>query len=299
MTETKPQPVFLSYCLEDRGNPRLREILRQLNDRHGARFWMWQDELVPGDSLIDAISGQIKRAASVLIIVSRDSVSSRFARVEWDIAQAREAMRMLPTVVALRLDNVEIPGPLAHLNVFDAEGDLERLVPQLAEALSLVKRRRLAEFDITALQDGGTILTVSAEVGARLVERYRDNPEALATMDRREFEELVAEIFDRFSFKVELTARTRDGGRDVIAISHDPVAVKYLIECKRPDPGGYVGVAPVRELLGVKTDEQATKAILATTARFSSDAKLLFERNSWILEGRDYGGVVDWLESVP
>ena len=47
-----------------------------------------------------------------------------------------------------------------------------------------------------------------------------------------------------------------------------------------------------------KTDEQATKAVLATTARFSSDAKLLLERNSWVLEGRDYGGVVDWLESV-
>ena len=154
--------------------------------------------MVPGDSVIDAISGQIYRAASVLIIVSRDSATSRFGRVEWGIALAREAMRMLPTVVALRLDNVEIPGPLAHLNVFDAEGDLEDLVAQLAEALSLVEHHRLAEFDITALQDGGTILTVSADVGARLVERYRDNPEALTIMDRREFEELVAEIFNRF-----------------------------------------------------------------------------------------------------
>ena len=298
MTKTKPRPVFISYSRKDRGNPRLREILRQLTDRHGARFWMWEDELVPGDSVIDAISGQIDRAASVLIIVFRDSATSRFGRVEWGIAQAREAMRMLPTVVALRLDNVEIPGPLAHLNVLDAEGDLEDLVAQLAEALSLVEHHRLAEFDITALQDGGTILTVSADVGAQLVERYRDNLEALTTMDRREFEELVAEIFNRFGFTVELTARTRDGGRDVIAIRHNLVAVKYLIECKRPDPGGYVGVAPVRELLGVKTDEQATKAVLATTARFSSDAKLLFERNSWVLEGRDYGGVVDWLESV-
>ena len=299
MTETEPRAVFLSYSYKDRGNPRLREIVRQLTDRHGARFLMWEDELVPGDSVIDAISSRIERAASVLIVVSRDSVTSRFGRVEWGIAQGIEAMRMSPTVVALRFDNVGIPEPLAHLNVYDAEGDLEDLVAQLAEALSLVKHHRLAEFDITTLQDGGTILTVSADVGARLVERYRDNPEALITMDRLEFEELVAEIFDRFSFDVELTARTRDGGRDVIAIRHDPVAVKYLIECKRPDPGGYVGVAPVRELLGVKTDEQATKAVLATTARFSSDAKLLFERNSWVLEGRDYGGVVDWLESVP
>ena len=298
MTETEPRAVFLSYSHQDRGNPRLREIVRQLTDRHGTQFLMWEDELVLGESVIDAISSRIERAASVLIIVSRDSVTSRFRRVEWGIAQAKEATRMLPTVAALRLDNVDIPEPLAHLDVVDAEGDLEDVVAQLAEALSLVKHHRLAEFDVTTLQAGGTILTVSADVGARLVERYRDNPEALITMDRRKFEELVAEIFDRFGFTVELTARTRDGGRDVIAIRHDPVAVKYLIECTRPDPGGYVGVAPVRELLGVTTDERATKAVLATTARFSSDAKLLFERNEWILEGRDYGGVVNWLESA-
>ena len=55
--------------------------------------------------------------------------------------------------------------------------------------------------------------------------------------------------------------------------------MKYLIECKRPNHGNLIGVRPVRELLGVKYDEKATKAILATTTSFTPDAKLYFERN--------------------
>ena len=197
MTEKEPRRVFLSYSYKDRQNPRLREILDQLTDRHGAQFWLWEDELLPGDSMITAVSDQINRATSVLIVVSRDSVTSGFGGVEWRIAQARAEARMLPTVVALRLDDVKTPELLAHLNIFDAQSNLEDLVPRWL--------KRCPSWSTTGWRvrrhgtsNGGTILTVSADVGARLVERYRHNPETLTTMDRREFEELVAEIFDRF-----------------------------------------------------------------------------------------------------
>lgn len=92
--------------------------------------------------------------------------------------------------------------------------------------------------------------------------------------------------------------RTRDGGRDVIAIKHHEVAIRYLIECKRPDPGGYVGVRPVRELYGVKQDEAATKAVLATTAYFSPDALLFFDRHPWEMEPRDFGGVKECSRTI-
>ena len=78
-------------------------------------------------------------------------------------------------------------------------------------------------------------------------------------MNRRGFEELVAELFGGFGYEVELTKQTRDGGRDIVAIKRGEVQVKYLIECKRPDPGGHVGVGPARELLGVLTDEKAQR----------------------------------------
>ena len=105
-----------------------------------------------------------------------------------------------------------------------------------------------------------------------------------------------AELFGGFGYEVELTKQTRDGGRDVIAVKRAEVQVKYLIECKRPDPGGYVGVRPVRELLGVRQDEGATKAILATTAYFSKDAKLLFERHPWVLEPKEFDDLKEWIK---
>jgi HJR/Mrr/RecB family endonuclease len=146
--------------------------------------------------------------------------------------------------------------------------------------------------------DSETIRTVGA-VNERLIRYFQLHPEELRTIDRRLFEELVAELWRGFGFDVELTAQTRDGGKDIIAVSSKLVSVKYLIECKRPNPGATIGVAPVRELYGVKTMERASKAILATTVKFSADAKALFEKHRWELEGKDYDGIRTWLDDYP
>ena len=114
-------------------------------------------------------------------------------------------------------------------------------------------------------------------------------------MDRRLFEELVAEIFRGFGCEIEMTKQTRDGGKDIIAIKRDEVESKYLIECKRPDPGGYVNVRAVRELYGVKTSEKATKGIIVTTAYLSPDAKSFIQENRWELEGKEYEDIKQWL----
>jgi HJR/Mrr/RecB family endonuclease len=94
---------------------------------------------------------------------------------------------------------------------------------------------------------------------------------------------------------VELTKRTHDGGQDVIAIRRKEVNVKFVIECRRPEPGRPVRVSAVRELLGVKTDSQASKAILATTTYFTSNASAFFERHHWELEPRDFDDVRAWI----
>lgn len=152
-----------------------------------------------------------------------------------------------------------------------------------------------ATFDLDARLDGATIVEVGGQVGAELLRYFSQHPEEMRVMDRRLFEELVAEIFRRFNYEVEVTKRTRDGGRDVIAIKHSEVRVKYLIECKRPDPGGRIGIGTVRELYGVKTDERATLGVLVTTGRITRDALAFVERHQWELDARDYDGVLAWL----
>ena len=164
------------------------------------------------------------------------------------------------------------------------------------DAILVAKPEIEVQFDLERKIDGKTIIECSGLIGQEFVEFFHKYPDELKIMDRRRFEELVAELFGGFGYEVELTKQTRDGGRDIIAVKREEVQVKYLIECKRPDPGGYVGVRPVRELLGVRQDEEATKAILATTAYFSKDAKLLFERHPWILELKEYDDLKKWID---
>lgn len=140
------------------------------------------------------------------------------------------------------------------------------------------------------------IIKISSKVNDKLVDHLSKNPKELKTIDRRLFEELIAELFDGFGFDVELTQKTRDGGVDIIAIKNDQVKMKYLIECKRPDPDNPVGIKPVRELFGVKNDNKATKAILATTTYFSKEALMFFEKNKWELEPKDFSGILEWIE---
>lgn len=152
------------------------------------------------------------------------------------------------------------------------------------------------KFDLEKPEKGKSIVVVSDLVGKKLIVYYHQKPDDLKSIDRRKFEELVAELFQGFGYDVELTQQTRDGGKDIIAVRRKLISEKYLIECKRPDEGGYVGVSPVRELLGVKSIESATKAILVTTAHFSKDAQILFEKKQWELEGKDYNGLWEWIE---
>ena len=139
------------------------------------------------------------------------------------------------------------------------------------------------------------IIEVTDSVSVKLMKYIQANPTELLRMDRRRFEELIAQIWSGFGFTVELTQRTRDGGVDVIAIRKEHVNERFLIECKRPDPGKPVGIAPVRALFGVLVDQRATRGILATTAHFSKDATIFFEDHKWQLEGKDFGGIQDWI----
>jgi hypothetical protein len=102
-------------------------------------------------------------------------------------------------------------------------------------------------------------------VSERLAAAVGKDPKMLHTLDSRAFEELMADVVKSFGYKTELTARTRDGGRDIIAIGdHNDVRSRLLIECKRYAPSNPVGVELVRSLYGVKVHEQATKALMAS-----------------------------------
>ena len=151
-----------------------------------------------------------------------------------------------------------------------------------------------AEFD----EEQNGIITIANVVSEQLIREIAKHPTILQTIERRRFEELIAELFNGFGYDVELTGRTRDGGKDIIAVKNvDSINLRYLIECKRPDPGNPVTVSTVRELLGVRTDDPATKALLVTTTDFTKDAKSLIDRHRWHLEGKIYNDIILWINN--
>ncbi|MFF7988716.1 restriction endonuclease [Kitasatospora xanthocidica] len=101
----------------------------------------------------------------------------------------------------------------------------------------------------------------------RMSKRVREL-QLLVAMDPVEFEQLVARLMAAMGMKVELTARSRDGGVDVRGIDTDPFrGGNVIVQVKR-----YRDTVPpsaVRDLYGtLRADPAATKAVLVTTSRF-------------------------------
>ena len=133
---------------------------------------------------------------------------------------------------------------------------------------------------------------------------------SIPTSDWRIFEEIVAEIYNGFGYEVVLTKKTKDGGKDVIALQRNEEGInkKIFIECKHWKDT--IDVKPVRELLGVGVVEDGlTGVILATTSTFTEDAKefkdkidatnLQVIRNDIItkldFDLKDYNDILNWI----
>lgn len=134
---------------------------------------------------------------------------------------------------------------------------------------------------------------------SELIIAANNDPAILYDLDPRKFEELIAHIFSLHGFSVQLTKQTRDGGRDIIAIRSDlGIRSKYIIECKRYAPNNLVSVELVRALYGVQMQEGANKAILATTSRFTQDARSFATAKNtteWSMDLKDFEGIRQWV----
>lgn len=133
-------------------------------------------------------------------------------------------------------------------------------------------------------------------VNRRLVERVAGAPWSISDLTPRQFEELIAEIFERTGLDVHLTKRTRDGGYDILAVGRElDIPVRYIVECKRYAPKRKVSLDIVQRLLGVKIATQANKAILVTTSSFTADAQRFADSHYWDLALRDGETVLQWI----
>lgn len=154
-----------------------------------------------------------------------------------------------------------------------------------------------AEFDIGASIRGRTIVELRPIITDQIISELAQQPKRLFELEPREFEFLIARVFEGYGFEVAITPCSRDSGRDIIAIRNDPVKQRYLIECKRYATENRVGLSIVQRLHGVVQGEDATMGLLATTSSFTDPAFEFLNRPNvrYRIDGRDFEGVHRWL----
>jgi Restriction endonuclease/NB-ARC domain len=118
-----------------------------------------------------------------------------------------------------------------------------------------------------------------SSVKDELITRLCENPELMYQLRPRELEELVADLYSRQGFDVELTQATHDGGVDMYVASYGPFGrATTLVDVKRNRPDRPVGVDVLRQLYGVVESKRATAGVLVTTSFFSPQAQT-FQRS--------------------
>ena len=142
------------------------------------------------------------------------------------------------------------------------------------------------------------IITASEKRWGNIFKYLTKNPQDLFSLNPRRFEELVAELLFRNGMEVELTERSKDGGRDILAwTTTDMGRQLYLVECKRYNEKNPVGVGIVRALYGIIEAEKATGGIIVTTSKFTKGAinfARTFEHRLWL---NDYNRLLKWIRT--
>lgn len=149
--------------------------------------------------------------------------------------------------------------------------------------------------------DNGQIVKVLALPWFEIFRELERNPDRAFEFvdDPIKFEEFLAATYDLLGAEVELTPRSNDKGRDVIATFRDPVGIRVLDQAKAYSPGHKVKANDVRALQGVLSREpNASKAVITTTSEFAPGVYKEFGGVSNRLELRDRHTLLDFLQKA-
>jgi energy-coupling factor transporter ATP-binding protein EcfA2 len=133
-------------------------------------------------------------------------------------------------------------------------------------------------------------------INQALFEKIKKDPKAVYGLTGRQFEMIVAEMFDKMGYQVKLTQETRDGGKDLIIVDKREVG-DFLIyaECKKFAPDRPVGVGIVSNLNGRLDVDRATAGLIVTTSYFTPDAKAFTEKIRHRMSLADFSQLQKWL----
>ena len=109
-------------------------------------------------------------------------------------------------------------------------------------------------------------------VGARLQAITEWSLELIQSIEWKRFEDLCQKFYEAKGIRSECTPLGPDGGIDIRLFQDDSGLATAIVQCKAWGDS-YVGVKPIRELLGVMVHQKVGKAFFMTSGKYSDDAR--------------------------
>lgn len=133
--------VFLSHNSNDK--PFVRRLAKRLANKNVV-VWLDEAKIQIGDSLVNQISEAILEVDFVIVVISRNSVSSPWVQKEISLAMSKELDARSVSVLPIRLDESAIPAALSD-KLYANFRDLDQFNEQfgrLLDAMGVPHRKR-------------------------------------------------------------------------------------------------------------------------------------------------------------
>ncbi len=136
------------------------------------------------------------------------------------------------------------------------------------------------------------ISTVNSDLCALIASQ----PDMMYGLTPRQFEELIADLYSRHGYRVEMTAPSGDGGVDLYVVKKGLAGnMLTVVECKRYTPPNKVKVDAVRALWGTVDDKKASSGALITSSFFTRGARDFESDHAYRLDLVDFARLASLL----
>ena len=133
------------------------------------------------------------------------------------------------------------------------------------------------------------------DVYEELYSHFAGRPDDLHRLSWREFEMLLARIFQTQGFETELGPGSGDGGVDIRLLQRDPLGdLLTLVQAKKYAPNRKIGLEAVAALHGVADVEGANRTLFVTTSAYLPVAHGFAGRTSGSMQLSATQDVVMW-----
>jgi restriction endonuclease Mrr len=119
-------------------------------------------------------------------------------------------------------------------------------------------------------QDLSRVTRAVRELSRELAKAIAERPNSLNEVEWRDLERVLAEVFEKLGFGVEITPPAKDGGKDIVlsCIVTDR-RESFLVEVKHWVSGKRVGQRTIKEFLNVVAKEKAESGLVLSTSGYS------------------------------